>query len=353
MTLRTTLAIETSCDDTSVAVVVTDNTKFWVEVMKSYSQVGDHQRYGGVVPELASRLHSEKILAVIDSIGWDAVAKSDSVSVTVEPGLPGSLLVGKSVAATLAYHYHKPLIKVNHIHGHILSLFLDRNLSDISLPLVVLSVSGWHNDLYLVDHYGGQTPSSDFFCLGNFAIKKLWGKLDDASGEAFDKVSRMLWGPNPWGQRVGKQAASYQGDSQSIFSRSFLSKSSFDFSFSWLKSQVARRVEILKNSNNSENTEDSPSSAWLTQQQVSMLAYEFQEAVVEVLGKKLIRAATAYHARSIGVVGGVSANTRLREYIQAYADDHLSNNVSFYVPASFSYCTDNAAMIGLVWLISS
>lgn len=142
MTIRTTLAIETSCDDTSVAVVATDNTRFWVDTMKSYSQVDDHQRYGGVVPELASRLHSEKILAVIDSIGWDAVAQSGSVSITVEPGLPGSLLVGKSVAATLAYYYHKPLITVNHIHGHILSLFLDRNLTDISLPLVVLSVSG-------------------------------------------------------------------------------------------------------------------------------------------------------------------------------------------------------------------
>ena len=150
MQTHTTLAIETSCDDTSIAIVASDGNKFWVEKMLANSQVKDHQPYGGVVPELASRLHSEQILAVLHNIGWDKIAEVDSISVTVQPGLPGSLLVGKSVAATLASHYNKPLLKINHIHGHIVSILLERSIEELNYPMIVLSVSGGHNDLYLV-----------------------------------------------------------------------------------------------------------------------------------------------------------------------------------------------------------
>jgi N6-L-threonylcarbamoyladenine synthase len=146
-----TLAIETSCDDTSLSIVSFDGKTFVVEKLLAYSQIDDHQKYGGVVPEFASRLHSEKIIAVLQNIGWEEIQKTDFISVTTHPGLPGSLVVGKAVAAFLAKHFDKPLVEVNHIYGHLFSLFLERNVNDIQLPMVVLTASGGHNDIYLVD----------------------------------------------------------------------------------------------------------------------------------------------------------------------------------------------------------
>lgn len=190
-----TLAIETSCDDTSLAVVSYDGKVFNCDDMKAYSQVADHQEYGGVVPEIASRQHSEKILKVYDAltIDWESI---DTISVTVEPGLPGSLLIGKSLASSLSAHFNKPLIKVNHIHGHIVSFLLERDHHTIQFPIVVLSVSGGHNDLYLLSD---KVISCDHEeqRIGSFFVYKLGWTIDDASGEAFDKVSRMLSGPYP------------------------------------------------------------------------------------------------------------------------------------------------------------
>lgn len=136
-----TLAIETSCDDTSLSIVSFDGEVFAVEQLLAYSQIDDHQKYGGVVPEFASRLHSEKIIAVLQKIGRDAIAQVDFISVTTHPGLPGSLVVGKAVAHFLARQFAKPLEEVNHVYGHLFSLFLERNVKEIQLPMVVLTAS--------------------------------------------------------------------------------------------------------------------------------------------------------------------------------------------------------------------
>lgn len=145
-----TLAIETSCDDTSVGIVTLDGQLFGVDDLLAYSQIDDHQKYGGVVPEIASRLHFDKIIDVIQHIGLDQVKHVDFVSVTTHPGLPGSLVVGKAAAKLLAEYFAKPLVEVNHIYGHLFSLLLERNTSDIHFPLVVLTASGGHNDIYVV-----------------------------------------------------------------------------------------------------------------------------------------------------------------------------------------------------------
>lgn len=145
-----TFAIETSCDDTSLGIVSYDNGFFSVEKLLAYSQIADHQKYGGVVPEVAYRLHSEKIIHLIDEIGLDRISEVDSISVTTHPGLGGSLLVGKAAAAMLGERYQKKVVGVNHIYGHIFSLLLERNVSDLPFPWVVLTASGGHNELYLI-----------------------------------------------------------------------------------------------------------------------------------------------------------------------------------------------------------
>jgi len=136
-----TLAIETSCDDTSLAIISYDNNTFNVEHLLAYSQIADHQKYGGVLPEIASRLHSEKIIAILQNIGRKNIEEVNFISVTTHPGLPGSLVVGKSVATMLSEYFHKPLIEVNHIHGHIFSILLERNLTDMTYPMVILTAS--------------------------------------------------------------------------------------------------------------------------------------------------------------------------------------------------------------------
>ncbi|MDR0860089.1 MAG: hypothetical protein LBO09_03770 [Candidatus Peribacteria bacterium] len=146
-----TLAIETSCDDTSIGIISYDGDSFQVEKLLAYSQIADHQKFGGVLPEIASRLHSEKIIAILQNIGRDTIAEVDFISATTHPGLPGSLVVGKSVATMLAEYFHKPLLPVNHIHGHIFSILLERKLTDLTFPMVILTASGGHNDIYLVD----------------------------------------------------------------------------------------------------------------------------------------------------------------------------------------------------------
>ncbi|MDR2189836.1 MAG: tRNA threonylcarbamoyladenosine biosynthesis protein Gcp [Candidatus Peribacteria bacterium] len=178
-----TLAIETSCDDTSLAIITYEGDVFVVDQLLAYSQIADHQKFGGVLPEIASRLHSEKIIAILQNIGREKIQEVDFISVTTHPGLPGSLVVGKAVATMLAEYFQKPLVPVNHIYGHIFSILLGRKLRDITFPMVILTASGGHNDMYLVQE--------------DLHIEKKGYSLDDASGEAFDKVSKMLGGPYP------------------------------------------------------------------------------------------------------------------------------------------------------------
>ena len=340
-----TLAIETSCDDTSVGIVSCDEKWFGVEKLFAYSQIDDHQKYGGVVPEIASRLHSEKVLKVLDEVGLDVIKKVDMISVTTHPWLPGSLVVGKAVASSLAEYFKKPLIQVNHIYGHIFSLWLDRGLDDVVLPMVVLTASGGHNDIYVISDGELKIVDDDlsWVKVWKFKIAKIWQTIDDAAGECFDKVARMLGGPYPGWQWISQKADNYKpwkvDDLNISFKRIFLGKDKFEFSFSGMKSQVWFLLKQLEK-NNVEITEDV----------ICKIAYEFQEAVVEVLVKKLIRAWIKYDVKSVGIAGGVSCNERLWQYLNQYIDEKKLE-ISRIRPVKKVYSTDNAAMIGVVGLM--
>lgn len=337
-----TLAIETSCDDTSVGIVDFDGQIFTVDALLAYSQISDHQKYGGVVPEIASRLHFDKIIEVISALGLDKIKEVDFISVTVHPGLPGSLVVGKTVASLLSSYLNKPLVHVNHIYGHLFSLLLERNLSDIQFPLVVLTASGGHNDIYVVNDWALQIENVEWLerkKFGGYTIAKVGYTLDDAAGECFDKVARMMWWPYPGGQRISEKALQGKSNSAVEFKRIFLSKDGFQFSFSWMKSQVSFLLKEME-------------KKWidLTEQLICDIAYEFQEAVVEVMIKKLVRAAIAFDAKTLWIAGGVSCNDRLRDYLEEYWKLKIEDWI-FLRPTKKIYSMDNAAMIWLVGIM--
>ncbi len=352
-----TLAIETSCDDTSVGIVHFDGEIFSVESLLAYSQIQDHQQYGGVVPEIASRLHSDKIIEVIKNIGLDKIQDVDFISVTTHPGLPWSLVVGKAVASLLSAYYSKPLVHVNHIYGHLFSLLLERKLSDIQFPLVVLTASGGHNDIYVVNNWELKIENWEWIErreFGWYKVAKVWYTLDDAAGECFDKVARMLWWPYPGGQRIGEKALQWKPNSDVEFKRIFLSKDEFEFSFSWMKSQVSFLLKKL------EKNWKLKIENWkldIPEQLVCDIAYEFQEAVVEVMVKKLVRAGIAFNAKTLWLAGGVSCNDRLREYLNEYwklrspGKSGKIENWKFIRPMKKVYSMDNAAMIGLAGIL--
>ena len=346
-----TLAIETSCDDTSVGIINFYEELFSVDSLLAYSQIDDHQKYWGVVPEIASRLHSEKILEVIKNIGLDKIKDVDFISVTTHPWLPGSLVVGKAVASLLSSYFSKPLVQVNHIYWHLFSLLLDRKTSDIQFPMVVLTASGGHNDIYIVTNSECKIQNSEWWerkKFGGYTIAKVGYTLDDAAGECFDKVSRMLGGPYPWWQRIGEKALQGKPNSDVEFKRIFLSKDGFEFSFSWMKSQVSFLLKELEKDWKIEILKDGKLE--IPEQLVCDIAYEFQEAVVEVMVKKLVRAGIAFEAKTLGLAWGVSCNDRLREYLQSYAKDKMPEAVVLR-PVKKVYSMDNAAMIGLAGIL--
>lgn len=229
------LAIETSCDDTSLAVVSDNDGVIGVEQLVSYTQV-THLKYGGVVPEIASREHADQVTEVFKQLVQGEYVTFfegiDAIVYTATPGLPGSLVVGEAFAKVLARQYDKQLLPVNHIYGHIFSIFLERKVSDIALPLVVLTASGGHNDLYKVEEVQEDQKVENADIVGKFRIEKLGGTLDDASGECFDKVARMLGGPYPGGPWISKQAAQAVPDPSFSFTRIFLKADEHKFSFS-------------------------------------------------------------------------------------------------------------------------
>ena len=337
-----TLAIETSCDDTSLALVNYEDWSFKVEQLLAYSQIQEHQKFWGVVPELASRLHSEKIIALLQTIWFDKIQKVDFISVTTQPGLPGSLVVGKTVAYELGAFFGKEVVPVHHIVGHIFSILLERKPEELSFPLVILTVSGGHNDIYLIEKREDPESRQDFgsFEFSGFRITKVGWTLDDAAGECFDKVSRMLGGPYPGGLRISQKASLGKPNPLVQFKRIFLAHEKFEFSFSGMKSQVSFLLEHLERD-------------WiaLTEQLVCDIAYEFQEAVVEVLSKKLIQAAEHFGAKALALAGGVSANTRLCNAIpELLSKKQLA--CPFFIPVKKVYSTDNGAMIGLAGLLT-
>lgn len=341
--MKIVLAIETSCDDTSLAIVRDDGERIVCDHMAQFSQV-IHQSYGGVVPELASREHANKILLVLQELKqqtwhetWsDFFGSVDAVCVTTTPWLPGSLVVGKTLARMIHHEFDLPLVPLNHIYGHVFSLWLERDKKDIVLPALILSVSGGHNHLYLVDtvrHDDERILTVEQH--GSYWIHLLGVSRDDAAGECFDKVARMLWGPYPGGKRVGEHAAAYDPDRDGqapAFTRTFLAKETFDYSFSWLKSQVQRVLSQKET---------------LTEGDVRAVCWAFEEAVVEMLTRPVAKAIDRFAVQTVWLVGGVSANRRLRAYIK----EHIA--LPLLVPERFVYCTDNGAMIGAAWLLGS
>lgn len=386
--MTTTLAIETSCDDTSLAVVRYENWFFSVDQIQAYSQIADHQAYGGVVPEIAFRLHSEQILALLQHFSLDARTSIDTISVTTHPWLAWSLLVGKTVAHMLGHHYQKPVIGVNHIHWHLFSLLLERNIADLPFPWVILTASGGHNEIYVVeqkntlsnsptvwevsrnqeythdtwdhlqvgplDHSAQSaeitTTASSYSTssqiqisspiLGDLIITKLWKTLDDAAGECFDKVARMLGGPYPWWVWIWQQALLGRPNSQYRFKRVLLDghDNPYDFSFSGMKSQVYTLLQKCER--------EWIVVAW---QLLYDIAYEFQEAIVDVLVQKLTQAAQQYHGATIGIVWWVSANDRLFSVASESIKDATWHTL--LCPTKKVYSTDNGAMIGVVGLL--
>jgi len=302
------LAIETSCDETAAAIVE-NGTTILSNVVSS--QIDLHAQYGGVFPEVASRKHIEVIYPVVNQALQDAhmgLDDVDCIAVTRGPGLVGSLLVGMNMAKGLAASRGKPLLGINHIEGHIYSLWLTKAAPQIEFPLLALVVSGGHTELYLmIDH--GQ-------------YKHLGGTLDDAAGEAFDKVGRLLGLPFPGGPAIDKIAAS--GNSRAFnFPRAVMADG-YNFSFSGLKTAVLRQTRQYHDHTN---------------MPVADLAASFQAAVVDVLVEKTARAAAAFGVTAVHMAGGVSANSALRKTMQTRLD------IPVRYPSPI-LCTDNAAMIG-------
>ena len=309
------LALETSCDDLSWAVVEDGKQ---VLALTISSQVDIHSKTGGVVPEVAAREHAVTAIPALDKIATEVNLESiDAVAVTVGPGLLGSLLVGINTASTLATLLKKPLIPVHHIEGHIYANWLERE-ENITFPSLILTVSGGHNDMYLMtDH---------------FSFKHVGTTLDDAAGEAFDKVARMLDLGYPGGPAIEKLAYAYpELTTDLVFPIAWGNKDEGTFSFSGLKSEVRRTVEKYKKQGE------------LTELQKAEIAHAFLKSVTTVLSTKAFRMAQKYAAKSVCVTGGVSASTPL---IHAMKDLSTKENMDFYYPVKKLYSTDNAAMIG-------
>jgi len=303
------LGIETSCDETAAAVVI-DGTDILSSTVAS--QVAVHHPYGGVVPELASRKHVEVITVVVQKAVNDAdlnLKDLDGVAVTQGPGLIGALLVGFSFAKSLSYTLNIPWIGVDHLEGHINSVFLDS--IPPSFPFVALLASGGHTGIYHV------TSHTDPELMGQ--------TRDDAAGEAFDKVAKMLQLGYPGGGIIERLAKT--GDPKKIsFPKPYLDKSKFDFSFSGIKTAVKRYVDT---------------HAEALENEIKDIAAGFQESVVEVLSYKVVHAARVKECHHIALVGGVAANGRLREKLR---QDAALFDISVHIPP-VSLCGDNAAMI--------
>lgn len=306
------LAIETSCDETSVAVVKNGREVLSNEI---YSQIDVHTLYGGVVPEIASRNHIEKINIVIN----EALKKAevtlddiDAVAVTYGPGLVGALLVGVTAAKAISFSKNIPLIGVHHIEGHISANYLSSD--ELKPPYICLVVSGGHTQIVHVKDY------TKYEVIGK--------TRDDAIGEAYDKVARVIGLGYPGGPKVDKLAREEGKASDLKFPRVYLEENSFDFSFSGLKSAVINYINTEKMKGNEINKAN--------------VAYEFQEAALEVVVNKTIEAAKLLGINNVAIAGGVSANSRLRQLMHEKTE---KNNIKMYMP-DLILSTDNAAMIG-------
>ncbi len=304
------MAIETSCDETSVAIVKNGRTVITNQI---YSQIDIHKKFGGVVPEVASRNHLEKIPYIIEEAVKESqisLPELDGIAVTYGPGLVGALLVGLSTAKAMAFGLHKPLIGVHHIDGHISANYIED--PDLEPSFVCLVASGGHSHLVYVRDYG------EYEILGR--------TRDDAAGEAFDKIARALGLGYPGGPLIDKKAK--EGNPHAIeFPRAYLEEDSYDFSFSGLKSSVLNFLNSCKMKGQEIVVED--------------VAASFQQSVVEVLVHKTIKAAKEKRVDRVYLAGGVAANSALRKEMKSLAQ---KEGISVGYPSRI-LCTDNAAMI--------
>ncbi len=306
------LGIETSCDETAVAIVKNGH-----EIVANIvaSQIESHKRFGGVVPEIASRHHVESMTLVLE----EALEKAnlnyediDAIAVTEGPGLVGALLIGVNAAKAVAFAHNIPLVGVHHIAGHI---YANRLVTEMKFPLLSLVVSGGHTELVYMEEHG------EFKVLGE--------TRDDAAGEAYDKVARTLHLPYPGGPHIDRLA--HEGQPTVKLPRAWLEEGSYDFSFSGLKSAV---INTLHNAEQrGEHIEPAD------------LAASFQNSVIEVLVEKTRKAAEEYHVKQVLLAGGVAANKGLRSELQKTFDNIPS--VELVIPP-LSLCTDNAAMIAAI-----
>jgi len=303
------LGIESSCDETSISIV--KNGKEEIATV-TLSQMDTHSLYGGVVPEIASRMHVENITIIVEECLNKANMSMDditAIAVTYGPGLIGCLLVGVEAAIALSFVYNKPLIPVHHIAGHI---YANNLVNEMSFPLISLVVSGGHTELiYMDDHY---------------SFKKIGGTLDDAVGECYDKVARVIDLPYPGGPLVDK--LSYEGTDSYPLPLP-LDDHSYNFSFSGIKSSVMNLVNNEKQRGNKIIKEN--------------IACSFQSRVVEILTKKTIKAIKEYNVKNLIIAGGVSANSGIRN---AFTNICEKENIKLTIPA-LKYCTDNATMIAV------
>ncbi len=302
------LAIESSCDETSVSIIKDGQVDLGTVIL---SQIDIHTKYGGVVPEIASRSHVESITIVIEEVLKKSNLTMDEISavaVTCGPGLIGSLLVGLIAAKTIAYTYNKPLIPVHHIAGHI---YANNLVERLSFPLIALVISGGHTDL--------------IYMKEDYSFEKIGGTLDDAVGECYDKVARILSLGYPGGPKVDKLAHT------GAYTYSLplpLDDNSYNFSFSGIKSAVINLYHNEQQRGNDIRVED--------------LACSFQNRVVEILTKKTMRALKTYNVKNLVIAGGVAANKGIRDKFEELCK---LNDIKLTIPPIL-YCTDNAAMIG-------
>lgn len=299
------LGIETSCDETAAAVVE-DGKVVLSSALASSSSL--HVKTGGIIPEVAARKQIESIIPVIEEalspIGKENI---DAIAVTYGPGLIGSLLVGVETAKTLSLVWNKPIVPTNHLVAHIYANFIDRQ-EEPGFPIVSLVVSGGHTDFVLMQTHGD--------------IKYLGGTRDDAAGEAFDKTARLLGLPYPGGPEIAKVAEQYLSQELNLFPRPMINEDTIDTSFSGLKTAVLK------------HTKENPDF------DKNLLAAQIQEAIVDTLVAKSLKAVEKYNPKSFLLAGGVSANKRLREKII----EALKDKTEVFIP-NLKYSTDNAVMI--------
>lgn len=324
------LGIESSCDDTSVALVNCSESGHVVIAEKTASQIDIHKKYGGVVPEIAGRMHAEKIVPLIEAV-LDGQPKPDAIAVTAGPGLVTGLIVGVEAAKTLSFAWSIPLVAVNHLSGHIHSVELSPQTT-IQFPALALIVSGGHTELvHLKSH-------TDFKILGS--------TKDDAAGECFDKVAKLLGLPYPGGPQISKLAS--EGRTDAIdFPRPMLREDNFDFSFAGLKTSALYWMRDNKLAAVSINASALPAGVFGQSKDITVSDFcaSFEQAIVEVLVAKTLRAAEEIKPATLILGGGVAANKKLRTTLSEAVAAMLPET-KMLIP-SLPYCMDNGAMIAV------